>query len=126
MSCSQNSIPAFEALGLPADINIGLTPRSNQSMEAMQTCCAPNPVNIVQECTLWCELPPAFMERVAGSGEQIPWQLSECFRSSGVNVSDVVASSGHAAEESSAIPRAKSTTAGLGVLILIMLGFLAG
>ncbi|RYP10335.1 hypothetical protein DL765_008145 [Monosporascus sp. GIB2] len=125
MRCSQNSIPAFGGLGLPADINIGLTPRSNQSMEAMQICCAPNTVNVVQNCTLWCELPPAFMERVERSGEPIPWQLSECFKSSGVNVSDVVATSGHPAEESSAIPRAKSTTVGLGMLILLMLGFLA-
>ncbi|RYP46265.1 hypothetical protein DL768_007484 [Monosporascus sp. mg162] len=126
MRCSQNSIPSIGAVGLPADINIGLTPRSNQSMEAMQICCAPNPVNVVQNCTLWCELPPAFMEAIEGSEEQIPWQLSSCFRSSGVNVSDVVATGGHVAEESSAIPGAKSSTAGFAVLILLMLGFLAG
>ncbi|KAM5356490.1 hypothetical protein ACJ41O_003136 [Fusarium nematophilum] len=54
--CSQDSLPAVHGLGLATDITIGLTQFNNDTYHAMRVCCAPNSVNLVMECTLWCLL----------------------------------------------------------------------
>ncbi|KAK1765279.1 hypothetical protein QBC33DRAFT_545074 [Phialemonium atrogriseum] len=52
---ANNSIPALESLPLPKDINYVITPGDNPKDKAVVACCAPNSVNLVDSCYLWCE-----------------------------------------------------------------------
>ncbi|KAI8955184.1 hypothetical protein F4801DRAFT_377952 [Xylaria longipes] len=56
-TCDVNSFPSFESLSVPDNIPVGGLSRRNDTLVAMQKCCAPNPVNSVGECALWCEIP---------------------------------------------------------------------
>ena len=120
MSCANNAIPAYESLGLPADINVGLTPKNNASMAAMERCCAPNPVEIVEDCTLWCELPDQFMEGLSEE-DILPLILSDCLQRNKSNSSDIRAVMAHRAE-SLAVPATRPTMAGFGIFTLLVLG----
>ncbi|KAH8166416.1 hypothetical protein CIB48_g1823 [Xylaria polymorpha] len=62
-TCDVNSFPSFESLGVPAGIPVGGLSRRNDTLLAMQECCAPNPVNSVGECELWCQIPEGMTAR---------------------------------------------------------------
>lgn len=83
-NCAPNRLST--GLGIPEDINAGLAPYTgNVSMQAMQSCCAPNEVHRsgLSNCTMWCELSDAFMQDVGeeGSGENpLSSVLMACLR----------------------------------------------
>ncbi|KAI1149596.1 hypothetical protein F4825DRAFT_453278 [Nemania diffusa] len=56
-TCDLNSFPSFESLNVPKHVSVGGLSTSNDTLLAMQICCAPNPVNAVGDCVLWCEIP---------------------------------------------------------------------
>lgn len=68
-TCDQGTIGAPRYLVNP-NINTGFTPYSNSSYEAMLKCCAPNEVNWLGDCALWCELPKELTEGDADLGDQ--------------------------------------------------------
>jgi hypothetical protein len=53
-------MPAIESLPIPQNINAIVLPGTNTSDPAMVTCCAPNRVQIVDGCYLWCEIPASY------------------------------------------------------------------
>ena len=94
--CSQTALPGFgDRLGIPTDINVGYVPRSNETMRAMQHCCAPNKANIAKgdDCVIWCEIPDRLMEKVERG--EIAAQLAMCFTQ--LNVSEPLIYGDHAA-----------------------------
>ncbi|KAI0406965.1 hypothetical protein F4802DRAFT_61494 [Xylaria palmicola] len=56
-TCDVYNLPSFESLPVPRDIPVGGLVRRNDTLLAMQLCCAPNPVNAIGDCVLWCEIP---------------------------------------------------------------------
>ncbi|KAJ2973670.1 hypothetical protein NUW58_g8882 [Xylaria curta] len=61
-TCDVNRFPSFESLNVPSGIPVGGISARNDTLIAMQKCCAPNPVNRVGECELWCEIPDTLTE----------------------------------------------------------------
>ncbi|KAI1080123.1 hypothetical protein F5B20DRAFT_540872 [Whalleya microplaca] len=55
-TCSADSLPDFQQLHIVGDITVGMVPRDNGTEAAMAACCAPNSVNLVDDCVLWCQL----------------------------------------------------------------------
>lgn len=53
-SCPTNFIPA--SLPVPNNVTYSVIPGSNASDPWMVSCCAPNPVHIVNDCWEWCEI----------------------------------------------------------------------
>ncbi|KAI0116285.1 hypothetical protein GGR51DRAFT_500907 [Nemania sp. FL0031] len=56
-TCDLNSFPSFESLNATKGVSLGGLSTSNDTLIAMQNCCAPNPVHAVGDCDLWCEIP---------------------------------------------------------------------
>ncbi|KAI0472259.1 hypothetical protein F4859DRAFT_98597 [Xylaria cf. heliscus] len=56
-TCDVNTFPSIESLPIPKNIPVGGLSTRNDTLVAMQQCCAPNPVNTVGDCVLWCEIP---------------------------------------------------------------------
>lgn len=54
LSCPTNSEPAD--LPIPKNLTYAVIPGTNTSAPWMVTCCAPNPVHLVSDCWLWCEI----------------------------------------------------------------------
>ncbi|KAJ4387652.1 hypothetical protein N0V93_008249 [Gnomoniopsis smithogilvyi] len=54
ISCPTRSQPAD--LPIPGNITYAVIPGTNTSSPWMKTCCAPNPVHLVNDCWLWCEI----------------------------------------------------------------------
>ncbi|OIW22407.1 hypothetical protein CONLIGDRAFT_697571 [Coniochaeta ligniaria NRRL 30616] len=78
-SCDDNFIPDPKSLPIPQDINVMIAPGSNTSLTPMVTCCQPNPVQVVDSCTLWCELPKSYFDRGA-SHQDVEDAASNCLR----------------------------------------------
>ncbi|KAF7558506.1 hypothetical protein G7046_g5654 [Stylonectria norvegica] len=104
-TCPQNSIPEPASLDIPHDINAGFTPKSNASEAAMAICCAPNPVHVAQNCTLWCELPDDFMKGLS-KGDDISTALISCLKRTDVNGSSIRTTAG----QRSSAQRASATS----------------
>ncbi|KAI1132331.1 hypothetical protein F5Y10DRAFT_231491 [Nemania abortiva] len=56
-TCDLLSFPSFESLNVTKGVSVGGLSRSNETLIAMQNCCAPNAVNAAGDCALWCEIP---------------------------------------------------------------------
>lgn len=61
-------IPEFNSLPIPQNINVVATPGNDTSYPPMQLCCAPNRVQIVDGCYLWCEIPRAYFNNTDKNG----------------------------------------------------------
>lgn len=83
-SCSDTAIPDIMSLPIPQNINVMVVPGSNASFPPMVTCCQPNPVQVVNNCSLWCELPKSYFEKGA-SHQDVQDQTSNCLRVNGGN-----------------------------------------
>lgn len=65
LSSNFNSCPPANQLpevgpnlpSIPLNITVGLVPARNDSHTPMVTCCAPNAVQLAQDCYYWCQLP---------------------------------------------------------------------
>lgn len=57
-TCDPGALSGFESLPIPSDLTVGMVPRDNVTEYAMSVCCGTNSVNLVDDCVLWCELPP--------------------------------------------------------------------
>ncbi len=69
-TCSISSQPDFAALPIPQDINIVSTPGNDTSWPGMVLCCAPNQVQIVNRCHLWCEVPARYFNGTDRKGAE--------------------------------------------------------
>ncbi len=64
---SPTSMPDFSTLPIPQNVNVFGTPGNDTSAyPPMTACCAPNPVQIVDGCYLWCELPAQYFNGTSG------------------------------------------------------------
>lgn len=78
-SCSNTTLPSLEYYINPS-IKYGMTPFNNISYDAMVTCCAPNDVNLILGCTLWCELPEEMLDEAERSGLSLLSPFSSCLK----------------------------------------------
>lgn len=79
----------------------------------MTICCAPNPVNVAKECTLWCELPENLTR---GDGEASS-KLGQCLRNSGQNLS--LEATGYSAASLGSITAVPLTTRAACLVVLL-------
>ena len=122
--CDQTFLPSEERLDFPVGGNVGLTPKNNQSMAAMERCCSPQPVGIAEGCTLWCTLPDSIMEKVDEETDMAS-ALESCLKQGNQSSSEIRAV-GARSDESWAIPAARPITAtGLSMLMLLVSGLVA-
>ncbi|KAK5627407.1 hypothetical protein RRF57_003122 [Xylaria bambusicola] len=59
-TCDLSDFPNWMSLtSVPQNITVGGLIKSNETMIAMQECCAPNPIHSTgnNDCVLWCEVP---------------------------------------------------------------------
>ncbi|KAI0144758.1 hypothetical protein BJ166DRAFT_538985 [Pestalotiopsis sp. NC0098] len=65
-------------LEFPTNVSYVLIPiLSNASYPSMQTCCAPNPVNQLDDCWLWCQVAES------SSDQDLAQNFSRCLSSKG-------------------------------------------
>lgn len=63
MACPpRTEMPEFSNLPIPKNINVVGTPGNDTSYLPMEACCEPNPVQIVDRCYLWCEIPKRYFD----------------------------------------------------------------
>ncbi|KAK4152740.1 hypothetical protein C8A00DRAFT_44226 [Chaetomidium leptoderma] len=82
-TCPSDMIPAIESLAIPQDINVMVIPGTDTSNPPMVTCCAPNRVQIIDRCWLWCELPQSYLN--GSTQEDARGATSTCLRINGRN-----------------------------------------
>ena len=56
LACSSGAVPVD--LPIPSNISYAVVPSQTAPDSWMVLCCEPNPVDIIQSCWEWCELPP--------------------------------------------------------------------
>ncbi|GKT44219.1 uncharacterized protein ColSpa_04400 [Colletotrichum spaethianum] len=78
-SCPTSSVP--ENLQIPQDVTYAVIPGHNISDSWMASCCQPNPVQLVQDCWEWCEIPAAITNGT--TSETIPAAFSQCLQANG-------------------------------------------
>ncbi|KAI1859982.1 uncharacterized protein JN550_011793 [Neoarthrinium moseri] len=82
-TCNGLTLSNWESQDRPTDITTGyILNGGNATYRAMQTCCSPNPVSVVDNCVVWCELPPAITDKGQNGTEATA--LADCLRSNGV------------------------------------------
>lgn len=59
----------------------------------MTNCCAPNPVNLVNNCYLWCQLPPS--QLYVDSDGLLTSDFDDCLRANGLNIDETPISGYH-------------------------------
>lgn len=74
-----SGIPAIESMPIPQNINVMVRAGTNTSNHAMTTCCAPNRVQIVDGCYLWCEVPRHYFNTSAGR-DGVSGAMRQCIR----------------------------------------------
>ena len=70
----RNQLPTPSSID--SDVNYVLRAGTNTSDPAMTACCAPNPVNFIDGCFLWCEYPNRY------SNDSLA-EFSACIRENG-------------------------------------------
>ncbi|KAK3322515.1 hypothetical protein B0H66DRAFT_206639 [Apodospora peruviana] len=80
--CDPNVLPVTESLPIATDITYGLISGNNVSDAAMVSCCSPNPVNLVNECVLWCELPERYLNATTSSTNSLLSEFGRCLKRS--------------------------------------------
>jgi hypothetical protein len=84
LSCNDAAVPDIKSLPIPQNINVVVAPGSNASFPPMVSCCQPNPVHVVDNCTLWCEIPKSYFDNKA-SQDDVGSKLSSCLRGNAAN-----------------------------------------
>jgi hypothetical protein len=85
-TCPSDAIPDLVNLPIPHDINAVVTVGNDTSYAPMQACCAPNQVQVVEQCWLWCEIPGWYFN--ATDREGAAERMSSCLGLAGWNISD--------------------------------------
>ncbi|OIW25431.1 hypothetical protein CONLIGDRAFT_93329 [Coniochaeta ligniaria NRRL 30616] len=83
-TCPDAALPDLSSLPIPQNINVMAVPGSDISYFPMQACCQPNRVQVVNNCTLWCEVPPTFFNN-GRSHQEVQDSTSNCLRVNGLN-----------------------------------------
>ena len=129
-NCDPSSIqglsgPLYEYIS--KEMNTAWMVLGNETYGGMSECCAPNPINVYQNCTLWCELPDSFMELNNESGDgDMSHQFYGCLRGTGMNMSVVRTLAASKAEKGAAVHSTRRPNLmTLGTLLLLSVGLLA-
>ncbi|RKU46598.1 hypothetical protein DL546_006118 [Coniochaeta pulveracea] len=114
------AIPELSSLPIPQDINVLAVPGSNVSSAPMVTCCQPNPVHVVNNCTLWCEIPKSYFDNGA-SHDTVSAALSTCLRT---NMGNSTSPSAAGFQFNSGVRTGGWTVKELGVFVLGLSGLM--
>jgi hypothetical protein len=71
-------LPDLNTLPIPQNINVVSTPGNDTAYPPMAACCAPNLVQIVDRCYLWCEIPESYLNGTDKDGAAAAF--STCLR----------------------------------------------
>jgi hypothetical protein len=63
-----SEMPGIDSLPIPQNINVVSTPGNDTAYPPMASCCAPNRVQIVDGCYLWCEIPKSYFNGTDNDG----------------------------------------------------------
>ena len=87
-TCPSAAVPAIESLPIPQDINVMIIPGTNKQAPAMTACCEPSPVQIVNDCWLWCEIPASYWVNGTASNAAVRQATETCLRTNGRNLTE--------------------------------------
>lgn len=113
-----NSLLDLDHLPIPKDHSFAVIPGQNVSVPWMVRCCAPNPVNLVNNCYLWCQLPPS---QIYHGSNGLDTDFDSCLKINGLNV-DETSISGYSF--ANAAGRVGPTIQGVGIWALLAAGIL--
>ncbi|RYO96066.1 hypothetical protein DL764_007545 [Monosporascus ibericus] len=100
-NCPTDVIPGTVHLYIPEDITYIVVPGQNIS-EIMVSCCQPNPVNIVDFCWNWCQVPSTMTNDADGS--EIMTSFGDCLAEDGGNLTQLRAMALHTASSATLNP----------------------
>ncbi|KAM7199962.1 hypothetical protein V8F33_004136 [Rhypophila sp. PSN 637] len=104
---------------IPKDINVGMIGGSNISQPAMTTCCAPNKVQLLDGCYLWCKIPQT------GGAPDIFQNFTSCLRGNGLDGSQNAAIGGNISNMgASGQVSFRVSILGLGLWAMVIVGVL--
>ncbi|KAM7210260.1 hypothetical protein V8F06_014354 [Rhypophila decipiens] len=113
---------------IPQNINVVMLGGSNNTLEAMTNCCAPNYVQVLDGCYLWCKIPESGSEpKQLKTADDIRRNISACLDVSGLRKEGRVGIALHIPNTGgrATVAPVLSTT-GLGIVGLVMVGVLMG
>lgn len=84
ITCPDSALPDIASLPIPKNISVMVVPNSDTSYAPMVPCCQPNPVQVVNDCSLWCEVPKSYFNNSA-SHQAVQDATSACLRANGRN-----------------------------------------
>lgn len=113
--------PGPEEIGLPVEawdkLNVFMTAAEGVSKAAVAECCYPKILNVANDCVMWCEVPPKYLQE-AKTGRKTPAvsAMSDCIRakSNGTMLSATMKSASAAAD----MTHGRKTVLGLWALLL--------
>ncbi|KAK3296584.1 uncharacterized protein B0H64DRAFT_372037 [Chaetomium fimeti] len=86
-TCPNAAIPDIAGLPVPHDINLMIVPEWDKRDPAMVACCDPNPVQVVKDCWLWCEVPASYFDN-GTANDAVKEATSSCLRINGRNITE--------------------------------------
>ena len=115
---------------IPNDIDVVMIVGNNVSHPAMVNCCAPNKVQLLDGCYLWCQIPGGNFHTNTNqttaeltTKEDIFRNISTCLDLNGLKESDRASVQAHIPSMGGRVSSTLSTM-GLGVWALVMFGVL--
>jgi len=95
-----NQLLPFNQLTIPGNLTSVFLPTGNTgntTYQAMESCCAPNPVNLALGCYVWCQVPAGRLHDSVK--DAIIHDFGGCLSENGWNISEVNIMGGHIAGE---------------------------
>lgn len=121
--CDKGSMADSVTAWIPKNINYTVYSAHDVDDPAFRTCCAPNPVNLVGPCGLWCELPQRFADKYHAPVAQGPDEdFSLCLAANGWILGGRISST-HVSAATRGLPAGIS--AGKMALVLFVAGLVA-
>lgn len=87
-TCPSAAVPDISSLPVPHDINLMIVPGTNTQDPAMTVCCEPNPVQTIDGCWLWCELPASYWVNGTTPNDAVQQASGSCLRVNGRNFTE--------------------------------------
>ncbi|KAK4448421.1 hypothetical protein QBC34DRAFT_407403 [Podospora aff. communis PSN243] len=77
-----DTFPASAEALVPKDLNYVILPGNDSTAPWITECCAPNPVNQLGGCYLWCEIPDSRITTNSQTGKK-DHDMNDCMRLAG-------------------------------------------
>ncbi|ODA83208.1 hypothetical protein RJ55_01719 [Drechmeria coniospora] len=80
VACHPDHLIDLQSLPIAKSISYAAISGNDPFDPAMTICCHPNPVNVVEQCVEWCQLPERFLNQTKGDLGDAFHDFSRCLR----------------------------------------------